>query len=144
MPLLNNYNNRPQMALDIPHCRTVKGQKSISFLGLMIWNKLRSNIKTAATTASFTHRMKKEILTKLHEWAILLTFYYCYFIYLFIYLFFDSWLFFYCISLSSYLLGKPNGNKNRFGSFLGHPRHLRSRGISCFSYASLIFNYLIM
>ena len=55
------------MALDIPHCRTVKRQKSISFLGLMIWNNLRSNIKTAATTASFTHRMKKEILTKLHE-----------------------------------------------------------------------------
>ena len=32
----------------------------------------------------------------------------------------------------------PNGNKNRFGSFLGHPCRLRSRGIFCFSYACLI------
>ena len=41
-------------------------------------------------------------------------------------------------------LGDPNGNKNRFGSFLGHPCHLRSRGIFSFSYASLLFDYFIM
>ena len=55
------------MALDIPLCKTIKGQKSMSFLEPKIWNKLSSNIKTAATTASFTHRLKKEILTKLQE-----------------------------------------------------------------------------
>ena len=32
MPSLNNYNTRSQMALDIPLCRTIKGQKSMSFL----------------------------------------------------------------------------------------------------------------
>ena len=67
MPSLNNYNTRYQMALDIPLCRTIKGQKSTSFLEPKIWNKLSSNIKTAATTASFTHRLKKEILIKLQE-----------------------------------------------------------------------------
>ena len=55
------------MALDIPHCRTVKGQKSMLFLELKIWNELSSNIKIAATTDFFTHSMKKEILIKLQE-----------------------------------------------------------------------------
>ena len=65
----------------------------MSILGPKIWNKLSSNIKTAATiSSSFTHRLKKEILTKLQESAISLIFYY----YLCIY-FFDSLLFFYYI-----------------------------------------------
>ena len=64
------------MALDIPFCKTNKGQKSMSFLRPKIWNKLSSNIKTAATTASFMNRLKKEILSKLQEQAILLIFYY--------------------------------------------------------------------
>ena len=59
MPSLNNYNTRSQIALDIPLCRTNKRQKSMSFLGAKIWNMLRSNIKAAATTASFRYRMKK-------------------------------------------------------------------------------------
>ena len=69
MPSLNNYKTRSQMALDISLCRTrtIKGQKSVSFLGPKIWNKLNSNIKTAATTASFTHCLKKKILSKLQE-----------------------------------------------------------------------------
>ena len=67
MPSLNNYSTRLQMALDMPLCRTVKGQKNISFLGPKIWKKLGLNIKTAATTASFTHRLKKEILRILQE-----------------------------------------------------------------------------
>ena len=75
MPSLNNYNTRSQMALDIPLCRTNKGQKSMSFLGLKIWNKVSSNIKTAATTSSFMHCLKKEILSKLQESAILLIFF---------------------------------------------------------------------
>ena len=51
MPSLNNYKTRSQMALDIPLCRTIKLQKSVSFLGPKIWNKVSSNIKTAATTS---------------------------------------------------------------------------------------------
>ena len=47
------------MALDIPHCKKIKEQKSMSFLGPKIWNKSSSNIETAVTTASFTHRLKK-------------------------------------------------------------------------------------
>ena len=67
MPSLNNYNTRSQMALDIPLCRTIKEQKSMSFLGPKIWNKVSSNIKTAGTTSSFTHGLKKEILSKLQQ-----------------------------------------------------------------------------
>ena len=37
----------------------------MSFIGPKIWNKIRLNIKTAATTVSFTHSLKKEILEKL-------------------------------------------------------------------------------
>ena len=70
MPSLNNYNTRSQIALDIPLCRTNKGQKSMSFLGLKIWNKISSKIKTTATRSFFTHRLKKEILSKLREGVI--------------------------------------------------------------------------
>ena len=67
MPLLNNYNTRSQMELDIPLCITIKGQKSMSLLGPKIWNKVSLNIKIAATTSFFRHRLKKEILSKLQE-----------------------------------------------------------------------------
>ena len=67
VPSLNDYNTRSQMALDIPPCRTFKGQKSMWFLGPRIWNKLSSNIKTATTIVSFTYRLKKEIISKLQE-----------------------------------------------------------------------------
>ena len=49
----------------IPLSRINKGQKSMSILGAKIWNMLSSNIKAAATTASFTHSLKKEIIEKL-------------------------------------------------------------------------------
>ena len=65
MPSLNNYNTKSQTELHIPLCRINKGQKSMSFLGAKIWNMLSSNIKAAATTASFTHSLKKEIIEKL-------------------------------------------------------------------------------
>ena len=61
MPSLTN-NNTTQMALDIPPCRTNKGQKGMSFLGPKVWNKVNSNIKTAVTTSCFTHRLKKKFL----------------------------------------------------------------------------------
>ena len=67
MHLLNNYNPSSQMALDIPLCRTIKGQKSTSFLGPKIWNKLSSNIKRTATIVSSKYPLKKEISSKLHE-----------------------------------------------------------------------------
>ena len=67
MPSLNNYNTRSQMALDISLCRTNKGQKGMSLLGPKIWNKLSLNIETTATTASFTHQLKKEVFSKLQE-----------------------------------------------------------------------------
>ena len=75
VPSQNNYNTRSQMALDIPLCRTIKGQKTMSFLRPKIWNKVSSNIRTAATTTSSTHRLKKEILSKLQEWLIFIDFY---------------------------------------------------------------------
>ena len=59
MPSLNNYNTKLWILLDIPLCRTDKGQKSMSFLGPKIWNKETWNIKTAATTAYFTLSLKK-------------------------------------------------------------------------------------
>ena len=67
MPSLNNYNTRSQMALDIPLCRTIIGQKSMSFLVPKIWNKISLNIKTTATTSPFMHCLKKEIIGKLQE-----------------------------------------------------------------------------
>ena len=67
MPSLKNYNTRSQMALNIPLCRTTKGQISMSFLGPKIWNKLSSNIKIAATTASFTHCLKNKLLSCKNE-----------------------------------------------------------------------------
>ena len=65
MSSTSNYNTRLMMALNKPLCRTIKRQKKKFFLGPKIWNKLSSSIKTAATTDSFTHRLKKEILGKL-------------------------------------------------------------------------------
>ena len=67
MPSLNNYNTRSHMALDIPLCRTIEGQKSMSFLGAKIWNKLSLNKKRAATTVSFMHHFKKDFLSKVQE-----------------------------------------------------------------------------
>ena len=46
----------------------------MSFLGPKIWNKLSSNKKTTATTVSFTNVLKKAILNKLQERAILIFF----------------------------------------------------------------------
>ena len=66
-PSLNNYNTRSQTALDIPLFRRIERQKSMSFLGAKIWNKLSANIKTAATTDSFTRHLKKDFLSKLQQ-----------------------------------------------------------------------------
>ena len=67
IPSLNNSNTRSQKELDIPLCRTIKGQKSMSLLGPKSWYKLSLKIKATAQTASFMHHLKKEILDKLQE-----------------------------------------------------------------------------
>ena len=64
LPSLNNYQIRLQMAFDIPLCKAIKWQQRMSFPGPNIWYFLSSNIKTTATTASFTHSLKKEFLPK--------------------------------------------------------------------------------
>ena len=56
---INNYNTKLWILLAITLCRTDKGQKSMSFLGPKIWNKVTWNIKTAPTTAYFTLSLKK-------------------------------------------------------------------------------------
>ena len=89
MPSLNNYYTRSHMALDIPLCRTIKGQKSHCHCHCHFLD-----IKTATTTSSFTHHLKKEILSKLVNckseqfyWFLLLLLllllfcYYCYYYY---------------------------------------------------------------
>ena len=74
MPSLNNYNTRLEITLEMLLCRENNGQKIMSFLCPKISNILSSNIKAVATTASFTHSLKKEILEKLQQWEILLIF----------------------------------------------------------------------
>ena len=85
-PSLNNYNTKLWILLNIPLCRTDKGQKSISFLGTKIWNKVTWNIKTAVTTAYFTLDLKKEILDKLKDLAIFFFFLTVYCLYFTIFL----------------------------------------------------------
>ena len=106
MSSLNSNNTRSQMALNIPFCRTNKGHKSLPFLGPKTWNKLCSNIKTAATTVSFTYKLKKKLLkncsSEQFHWFLLTV---------------DRFFFFYyilCVHISS---GEPNGNKNRLDLF---------------------------
>ena len=43
------------------------GQKSISFMGLSIWNKLNNDVKILNTTSLFTHNYKKLVLKKLSK-----------------------------------------------------------------------------
>ena len=65
IPSVNNYNTKSQMALNIWLFRTNEGQKNMSLLDPVIWNELILNIKTAATSTSFTHGLKKPILEEL-------------------------------------------------------------------------------
>ena len=43
------------------------GQKSISFIGSSIWNKLSNNLKVLNTTTSFNHYYKKLVLQNLSQ-----------------------------------------------------------------------------
>ena len=51
--------------LSIEKKKSNLGQKSISFMGPPIWNKLSNDLKILNTTTSFTHNYKKLILKKL-------------------------------------------------------------------------------
>ena len=50
---------RSHMTLEIPLRKSNLDQKSISFLGTLIWNKLSNHLKTLNTDTSFTHSYKK-------------------------------------------------------------------------------------
>ena len=53
------------MALEIPLKKSNLIQKSISFMGPSILNKLSNDLEIVGTTASFTHNYKKLVLKKL-------------------------------------------------------------------------------
>ena len=53
------------MVLEIPVRKSNLGQKSISFKGLSIWNKLRNNLTLLNTATSIIHKDKKLVLRKL-------------------------------------------------------------------------------
>ena len=53
------------MALEIHLRKSKLGQKSISFMGLPIWNKLRHGLEILNIASSFTHDYKKLVLERL-------------------------------------------------------------------------------
>ena len=50
VPSKNTYNTRSHMALEIPLKKSNFSQKSISFIGSPIWNKLSNNLKVLNST----------------------------------------------------------------------------------------------
>ena len=66
-PSLCRYSTRSQMALDIPLQKTIKGQKSLSFLRPKIWSNIGPSIKNVRTWSSFMHAIKKNILLHLQN-----------------------------------------------------------------------------
>lgn len=62
MPSLNNYNTIRRWNWIYHSLEQVKDKKLCHFLLRKIWNMLRSKIKAATTTASFTDTLKIEIL----------------------------------------------------------------------------------
>ena len=53
------------MTLEMPLRKSNVGQKSISFYGPSVWNKLSNDLKNLNTVTSFTHNYKKLDLKKL-------------------------------------------------------------------------------
>ena len=64
VPSRNTYKTRSHMAFQILLIKSSLGQKSISFLGPSIWNKLSNDLKILNTPTSFTHNYKKVVLKK--------------------------------------------------------------------------------
>ena len=67
VPSRNTYNTRSHISLEIPLKKSNLDQKSISFIGPSIWNKLSNNVKVLNTTTSFIHNYKKLVLQNLSE-----------------------------------------------------------------------------
>ena len=65
LPSTNIYKTRSHMALEIPLRKSNLGQKSISFMGPSIWNKLSNDLKILNTATFFTLNYKKLDLQKL-------------------------------------------------------------------------------
>ena len=59
-----------KVASDIPLRETNTTKQALSFLGPKIWTKISYSIKNVKTTASFIHRLKREILSKLSRKTI--------------------------------------------------------------------------
>ena len=55
-PFWNMYNTRSHMALETRSKKSNLGQKSISFIGSSIWNKLSNNLNVLNTTTLFIHK----------------------------------------------------------------------------------------
>ena len=60
-PSLGRYCSRSQIALDIPLRTTNTGQKTLSFLGLKIWSKIKPSIKNIRTSYSFMYMLLRKI-----------------------------------------------------------------------------------
>ena len=52
------------MTLQITLRKSNLGQKSISFLGTLVWNKLRNDLENLKASTSFTHDYEKLVLNK--------------------------------------------------------------------------------
>ena len=57
----NIYKTRSHMAFEMPLRRSNLVQKSVSFMGPSIWNKLSNDLNISNTATSFTHNYKKLI-----------------------------------------------------------------------------------
>ena len=64
VPSINIYTTRSNMALVTPLGKSNLCQKSISFIGPSIWNKLSNDMKILNTATSFTYNYKKLVLKK--------------------------------------------------------------------------------
>ena len=60
----NIYKTRSHMALEIPLSKSNLSQKSISFMGPSIWNKLSNDLKNLDPAALFAYNCKKLVLKK--------------------------------------------------------------------------------
>ena len=56
----NNY-----AKLKVPFCKTTMGQKSLSYIGPSVWNKLPSSMKRNISLNKFKHDVKKHYLREL-------------------------------------------------------------------------------
>ena len=59
----NTRSSKDRLNLPFRNCN--QGQRGLSFMGSKIWNKLPSEIKTAATNNTFKHDIKKTFFTDL-------------------------------------------------------------------------------